>query len=257
MTPRFTLEEPAKKPTTAGEPQTKTAPAKAPAPDAKPTAPAAAKPAATTEAKVAAPTDAQAKPTAGAKPGAPSPTPQTKMPTDPEQEYREWKWQQKQKERKMRDQQRFESEKLKYPGLTQEDYDMRQKRHATEPTFGSLQEEQEYKWQMKQLREQAKQKPYGASKHQQQPIYDKEQPQTAPMMGHHDSGHPMRSYYPTQITHAYQTQDNDEMELEHHLEAHHEHDLFDFEDPLSDSSYDDLDEETGIYHDKNPHHNPS
>lgn len=72
------------------------------------------------------------------------------MPTDPEQEYREWKWQQKQKERKMRDQQRFESEKLKYPGLTQEDYDMRQKRHATEPTFGSLQEEQEYKWQMKQ-----------------------------------------------------------------------------------------------------------
>lgn len=38
----------------------------------------------------------------------------------------------------------------------------------------------------------------------------------------------------------------------HHLEEFHRHDLYDFDDPMSDSDYDDLDEETGIYHDEDP-----
>ena len=38
-----------------------------------------------------------------------------------------------------------------------------------------------------------------------------------------------------------------------HLEDHHKYDLFDFDDPMSDSDYDDLDEQTGIYHDEDPH----
>lgn len=38
-----------------------------------------------------------------------------------------------------------------------------------------------------------------------------------------------------------------------HVEEYHRHDLFDFEDPMTDSDYDDLDEETGIYHDEDPY----
>ena len=37
-----------------------------------------------------------------------------------------------------------------------------------------------------------------------------------------------------------------------HLEGDHPHDLFDFDDPMTDSDYDDLDEYTGIYHDEDP-----
>ena len=40
-------------------------------------------------------------------------------------------------------------------------------------------------------------------------------------------------------------------------EVHHRHDLFDFEDPQSDSDYDDMDEETGIYHDEDPEFHPA
>ena len=47
-------------------------------------------------------------------------------------------------------------------------------------------------------------------------------------------------------------------EKEHeHLEDRHYHDLFDFDDPMSDSDYDDLDEYTGIYHDEDPTYHPS
>lgn len=42
-----------------------------------------------------------------------------------------------------------------------------------------------------------------------------------------------------------------------HLEDHHAYDLFDFDDPMSDSDYDDLDEQTGIYHDEDPLWHPS
>ena len=42
-----------------------------------------------------------------------------------------------------------------------------------------------------------------------------------------------------------------------HLEDRHYHDLFDFDDPMSDSDYDDLDEYTGIYHDEDPVYHPS
>lgn len=42
-----------------------------------------------------------------------------------------------------------------------------------------------------------------------------------------------------------------------HLEDYHRHDLFDFDDPMSDSDYDDLDEDTGIYHDEDPVYHPS
>ena len=42
-----------------------------------------------------------------------------------------------------------------------------------------------------------------------------------------------------------------------HLEDHHRYDLYDFDDPMSDSDYDDLDEETGIYHDEDPRWHPS
>ena len=42
-----------------------------------------------------------------------------------------------------------------------------------------------------------------------------------------------------------------------HLEDQHYQDLFDFDDPMSDSDYDDLDEWTGIYHDEDPRYHPS
>jgi len=41
------------------------------------------------------------------------------------------------------------------------------------------------------------------------------------------------------------------------LEEHHYHDLFDFDDPMADVDYDDLDEYTGIYHDEDPRYHPS
>ena len=47
------------------------------------------------------------------------------------------------------------------------------------------------------------------------------------------------------------------MEHHDHFEEHHAHDLFDLDDPMSDSSYDDMDEETGIYHDENPYEHPA
>ena len=37
----------------------------------------------------------------------------------------------------------------------------------------------------------------------------------------------------------------------------HRHDLFDLDDPQSDSDYDDMDEETGIYHDEDPYVHPA
>ena len=42
-----------------------------------------------------------------------------------------------------------------------------------------------------------------------------------------------------------------------HLEDHHMHDLYDFDDPMTDSDYEDLDEQTGIYHDEDPMSHPS
>ena len=42
-----------------------------------------------------------------------------------------------------------------------------------------------------------------------------------------------------------------------HLEERHPHDLYDFDDPMSDSDYDDLDEDTGRYHDEDPVYHPS
>ena len=44
---------------------------------------------------------------------------------------------------------------------------------------------------------------------------------------------------------------------QHHFERRHAHDLFDFDDPMSESDYDDLDEWTGIYHDDDPHYHPA
>ena len=42
-----------------------------------------------------------------------------------------------------------------------------------------------------------------------------------------------------------------------HVDRSHHRDLFDFDDPQTDSDYDDMDEETGIYHDDDPHAHPA
>ena len=44
---------------------------------------------------------------------------------------------------------------------------------------------------------------------------------------------------------------------QHSTKKHHIHDLFDFDDPESDSDYDDADEDTGIYHDDDPKSHPA
>ena len=43
----------------------------------------------------------------------------------------------------------------------------------------------------------------------------------------------------------------------HDLERYHRYGLYDFDDPMSDSDYDDLDEYTGKYHDEDPIFHPS
>ena len=41
------------------------------------------------------------------------------------------------------------------------------------------------------------------------------------------------------------------------MEQRHRRDLYDFDDPMSDSDYDDLDEWTGKYHDEDPAYHPA